>query len=241
LPGSLEAVVEKALAKDPAERYKSAGELMSAFAHALTKDVITKLDEGSAKKEMSFASQLTERIDEASLPGETQIPTIAMSEKTMAEIGVNAKIPKESAVKHKTKKPAQKEKQYQKPTPHISKEIEKPTQPSFIHQLKSKPLLLVLIGLIVVAILAFALKGTSGGLSCSSVEECVDRMGQLQAQGDLDGALAAMDKATSMVPRERHTDYAWIWCERAILLEQLDKINQSDESREICAAWGRGE
>jgi preprotein translocase subunit Sss1 len=164
-----------------------------------------------------------------------------MSEKTMAEIGVNAKIHKESAVKHKTKKPAQKEKQYQKPTPHISKEIEKPTQSSFIHQLKSKPLLLVLIGLIVVAILAFALKGTSGGLSCSSVEECVDRMGQLQAHGDLDGVLAAMDKATSMVPRERHTDFAWIWCERAIVLEQLGKINQSDESREICAAWGRGE
>jgi len=241
LSSSIEVVVEKALAKDPAERYQSAGELTQAMAQALTKQDIAKIDAVGATADISFESQLTERIDKADLPGETQIPTIAMSEKTLAEIGGISKIPKEPAVKHKTIKPAQKEKQYQQPTPPISKEIEELTQSSAIPQLKSKQALLVIVGLIVVVILAFTLRGTSGRPSCSNVEECVDRIGELQAKGDLDGALAAMDKATSMVPRERHTDYAWIWCERAILLDQLDKINQSNESREICAAWGRGE
>ena len=241
LPKSIEAVVEKALAKDPAERYQSASELTQAMTQVLTKDVIAKLDSEGAKADKSFANLLTERMDDASLSNQGQVPTIAMSEETQAEISGIPLTPKESVIKPKAKTPVVEKKIPQESKIPKPKADEKPAAPSLLQQLKSRPVLLAVIGLILVAILAFALSSLSGGSFCSSVEECIARTGEMQSRGDLDGALAAMEKATSMVTRERHTDYAWIWCERAIVLEQLGRIDQSQESREICAAWERGE
>ena len=64
---------------------------------------------------------------------------------------------------------------------------------------------------------------------------------ELQNRGDLEGSLAAMEKAISMVAPEGHRDFAWIWCERAKLLSQIGRFDEANDNWIICGAWGSGE
>jgi serine/threonine protein kinase len=243
LPLAVDAVVKKALAKEPAERYQSAGEMAQALSQALPENIIAKLESNHIRNSTSTTELPTEIMEKTSLPNLAQQSTLAFGDETQADI---AGLPKETEgtkiLPVAVEEPAEKK---EKPSRLLKKQKttahEKTATSGGISNLKHRPVILVVIGLIIVIILVITLNKSFGGASCSSIDECMTRTLDLQSQGDLDGALAVMDKATSMVPRELHTEYAWIWCDRAVLLEQLGKTNQSGESRETCVAWERGD
>jgi serine/threonine protein kinase len=243
LPAAVEAVVEEALEKDPARRYQSAGELAQALAQALTVEDIAGLDgESATKKKKTLAAQPTEKMDEADLPERKPLPTVAMSEETQAEITgepVPAEVPQPEP--GAMDQPPEKVESVAKP-----KKEKKPAREAAQGRgrwLRSRPFV---IGVIVVVLLAALGLGLSSILHtptppCPNIEECMALRMDLQNQGDLNGSLVAIDRAIGMVPPEDHRGFAWIWCERSALLEKMNRLDEANDSRNICEAWERGE
>ena len=51
----------------------------------------------------------------------------------------------------------------------------------------------------------------------------------------------ALTQAIDRVAPQDHQLNANLWCERALLLEQLGRMDEANGSRANCEAWGRGE
>jgi hypothetical protein len=182
-------------------------------------------------------------MNKTSLVAREQQPTVAMSEETRVEIAgepIMAQVPKpepEVVVKPPVNEdrpvPLEKEKKH-----GHGEKIEKPGK---FKRFRSRPFVIVLMAVILLAVLALGLSSLFRSSACSSIEECMTLHVDLQNKGDLEGSLAAMEKAIQMVPSESHRDFAWIWCERAILLDEMGRKDEAKANRNNCAAWERGE
>ncbi|MBN2387082.1 MAG: serine/threonine protein kinase [Anaerolineales bacterium] len=235
---AVDAVVGKALAKEPGERYQSAGELALALAQTLTEESIAELDRESAGTRSAIADQPTEGMDEASLPGRARLPTVAMGDETRAgiagELAGAEPVPPELEIATPELDPTG-----QKPRPVTARQ--KPAGPSLIERLKAKPVLYGIIGLVAIAILVIVFSSLLGGGGCDSIDACIVRAEQLRGQGDVEGAIDAYGRAADMVPQEEHPSFAWLWCTRADLLSEVGRHDQATGDRDICMAWERGE
>ena len=242
LSASLEKVIFKAVEKEPKDRYQTAVELYDAFEDALTPDLIAQLD-GGEKLEAPDISALPTMVDEGVVTERfSELPTELMGVETIADLtGDPVSQPEEepASVPKTTITP--------KPGPPESAKSESvessKNQPSLSWQerLKKNPVGLAVIGLVIIAIMALAFSSFSGGTSCSSVEECMGLTEERIGQGDMDGALAGIEKAIDLVPGNEHPPHAWLWCDRAGILEALDRPEEADESYQTCGAWERGE
>ncbi len=237
LPAGVEAVVEKALAKEPAMRYQSAGELAQALAQALKTEDIANLDQEAAEKK-KLAAQPTEKMDEAELPERKPLPTVVIGDATRAQImgeAVAAQVPQPVTMEQP---PEKKEIPF---TPKKKTKSEKAAAPGWMKQLKSRPILFVLIGVVLVGILILVISSLSGGVSCATVEDCVVIANPLRDQGDLEGYLKYIDAALDRVPADRHPAYAGLWCDRGDVEKQLGQMDEAIRSFTNCMDWTQGD
>jgi hypothetical protein len=221
-------------------RYQSAGELAQALAQALTAEDIAKLDQEAAEKKKRLATQPTEKMDEAALPERKSLPTVAMGEATRAQITgepVAAQVPQPEPVMmdqppEKTGIPV---------TPRKKIKSEKAAAPGWMNRLKSRPVLFIVIGVVLVGVLILVISSLSGGVSCSTVEDCVAQANPLRDQGDLTGYLAYIAAAIDRVPADRHPAYAGLWCDRGDVERQLRQVDEAIRSFTSCMDWTQGD
>jgi serine/threonine protein kinase len=76
LPAEAEAVILKALAKDPHQRYQSAGEMVQALEKALPAPVAAALDASDGKVEISIAERPTELIESQAVQSAREQPGV---------------------------------------------------------------------------------------------------------------------------------------------------------------------
>ncbi|NQU30934.1 MAG: serine/threonine protein kinase [Anaerolineae bacterium] len=244
LSASLEKVIFKAVEKEPKDRYETAVELYDAFEDALTPDLIAHLD-GGLKLETPDISALPTMVDEDILTEKlSELPTELMGAETIADLtGEPASQPEEepAPVPKTTITPEARPPESAKSESSVSIDPERQSSLSWLDRLKKSPLSLVVIGLVIIAILALAFTSFSGGASCSNVEDCMALVGERMEQGDMDGALSAIEKAIDLVSENEHQAHSWLWCDRAGILETLDRPEEANESYQTCGAWERGE
>ena len=243
LPPSVEAVVRKALAKDPVERYQSAGELAQALKQALPEDVVARLDQVEVGKTTSTMDQPTELMEAGDLPGRTQQPTMAIGDETRAEIaGIPPAIQAARLEPSGFKKTAEQE---GKPTPPTQEQKperhEKPAAAEGKKRSMSRLILFGVIGVVLVGILVLVITNLPGGVSCSSVEDCFLRANPLRDQGDLEGYLEYIGAAIDQVPADQHPRYAGLWCDRGDVERQLGQLDEAIRSYTSCIDWTQGD
>jgi len=242
LPRSIEKVINKTLEKDRKDRYKNAEALYQALETALTPELIAKLNAVDTGGKRSVASLPTMQMDGKA--DRANLPTEAMGVDTLAKVtDLPASQPDEEPVTE-TRVATKPETAPPLPdAPAKSTIRSKKSKPSTagLARLRSRSIVFILIGVVVIAALVYAATYFSGGTSCSTFDECMGMAGELWGAGDRYGALEAIDRAIATVPDEDHIPHAWVWCDRAALLDELGDFDAANASRETCAAWEHGE
>jgi serine/threonine protein kinase len=244
LPSSVEAVVVKALEKEPGMRYQSAGKLAQALAEELTPDLMAELDQGVTKKtNTKLAPQPTEKMNEASLPGQRRLPTVVMSEEERAGIGVKPpaapsadSMPKGPSIPVGEPKPGKAQGGFSS-----AAKSGKAPGPSWRERPRSKFLLFGIMGLVIVVALVLVFVNLPKNTECQSLEACIALADDMIRQENPEGAIEAYGRAGEMIPLQEHRPNAWIWCTRADLLEQVGRHDEAVANRVMCAIWQRGE
>ncbi|MBC8336879.1 MAG: protein kinase [Anaerolineales bacterium] len=241
IPFSLEKVIFKAVEKEPQERYQTALELYTAFENALAPEIIAQLNGSDMPKSVDISSlptMIEEKVDEIS-----ELPTEMMGEETIAQllddkpassVDDEPASAMETVVSARDAMPVSPE-----PEPMPEKKIESApkSEPP-----KKKPATLAIAGIVALIAIVIALIAFSGGFaSCSTPESCSELSNQQIEQGDMEGALEALDKALRLVPHEEQQGYFWLWCDRGGLLETLGRPDEANDSFQNCAAWEHGE
>jgi len=244
IPRSVENVIEKAVEKDPRNRYQSASEFATAFENALTPEAIAKLDSTFTPGEHPVTALPTMVGEADASTKRSDLPTVAMGEQTLADVIDQPAsrpqpelVPAAGNIEPQTEpsRPAGERKAASGP-----KDTKSPAAP-WLARLKSRPVVLGVIGLVVIVIFIFALSSMSGAGKCTSVDACIAMAQDLSGQGDVEGAIEAFGRAAEMVPPEDHRAFAWVWCDRATMLDTLGRHDQAEGDRGICDAWDRGE
>lgn len=241
LPEAAEQVLLKALAKDPKERYLSAKEMVQALEKALPPERITELDSPQAQASTPVSALPTMLVEEQPAEDWARLPTVAMSEETRLEMLGTA-----LAAGEPIPEPAAPELVVNKETPVRALKIPKPKAEKIPanspwNRLKSRPVLFILIGVVLIGILILVATSLSGGASCTTVEDCIARANPLRDQGDLAGYLKYFDAALARVPADQHPPYAGLWCDRGDVEKQLGQINQAISSFTNCRDWTQGD
>jgi serine/threonine protein kinase len=228
LPTAAEAVVLKALAKNPQDRYRTAGDLIRALEKALPEETIAKLDGSKEQSPVSLAQQSTQIMEDQPAPSRAQMPTEVMEISTDAE--------KSSPVSEE--KPVRAEKAAPSKTPA------KPTLPSRPNPLKSRRALFVAIGLVaaaVLAIVAWLLAGRSAGMICKTLDECIAVVNTMRMEGDLPGLVNALNAAIDHVAGDQHRPNAALWCDKGDAERELGRTADARASYTNCRDWTEGD
>jgi serine/threonine protein kinase len=245
LPAPVEKVLNTAMAKDRQERYGTAREFSKALDAALTPDVMAALDAINQDGKKDMGSLPTMRVEGERTPvKQSELPTVAMSKQTLAEVAgrPGAEPHPEPASEPTTiANPG-----VQPPQPTTNPESVHPLpEPrparSWLARLKPVPVALAVVGVLVVIALIFAFGNLRRDEACANVEACMGLFEQHMGNGDIDGAIIAMERAIDTVPANDHRAFAWLWCDRGTLLDEVGRHDEADASRETCMRWDRGE
>jgi serine/threonine protein kinase len=245
LPALVEKVLFTAMAKDTKDRYKTAHEFSGAFDAALTTDVIATLDAADHSEGRPIGSLPTMRVEDSQrTTRRSDQPTEAMSADTLAQVtnrpapDPQTESPPEPETRVSTRRGT--------PVPAESREFlpeipaSKPIRGRFAG-LRSWAVALVVVGVLLMIALVLAFGNLPGGKECNSVDSCMALFEQRMGAGDMDGAIQALERAIDTVPDDEHQTFAWLWCDRGGLLDEVGRHDEADASRETCMVWDRGE
>jgi serine/threonine protein kinase len=240
LPDSVDQIIRKVLEKEPQNRFQDALALYHALEKALTPEVISQLDGTGARVAAPISAMPTVRMDEPVMASRTRLPTVAMSDDTRAKI-IEPVVPKAAKGKSVAQKPEVKKEKLipsvQTFQPAVKK---KASVQTLLSRLKSKPVILVIAGVIVVAISILILSRIFNGVSCPTIQDCQAQADQLRRQGDLEGYIQYIDKALDLVYSIDYPAFAILWCDRGDAERQLGQISQASGSYTNCIEWTQG-
>jgi serine/threonine protein kinase len=246
LPADVEQVVLKALAKESQDRYQNAREMVLALEGALSPELITQLDASGTQESIPRAAMPTVLMEAEEHPpaSKSQAPTELISEEMRSELA-NEPVRLEAAMPEPVKRETESKKEEaaiktkgsrvaKAPRPKTQERIA--AKPIW-ERLKSRPVLFIVIGVVLVGILILVISSLSGGASCSTLEDCLARANPLRDQGDLAGYLKYIDAALARVPADQHPPHAGLWCDRGDAEKQLGQISQAMISFKYCMDW----
>jgi tRNA A-37 threonylcarbamoyl transferase component Bud32 len=223
LPRGLVQVVERALAKDPANRFASAAVLMDNFENALP---------GSTNLEQEAVPEHAATVvmeDSAEAPGETVVmqdesaleATIVMEEEAASPRSDVDATPEPALPPEPAGAPTQGE--------------EGRRQGTAVRRWLPLGLVLATIGLVVVG----AVSGwfSSPGPKCGELGQCVELANNALRNGHHADAVALYDQAFQQISPDEQPPFAELWCRRADALLALDRPDEAVQSFESCAAW----
>ncbi|MFC2028842.1 serine/threonine protein kinase [Chloroflexota bacterium] len=249
LPIEIENIVLKAIEKDPSNRYQTCIELFQAFDAALTQDLIGILDEGDHSSPQQM-SDLPTMLDEGGLEeGISEKATELMGQEARAAIigEPETSTKQEPDVPLEEEIPGQEAKGGSKtdevPDKEPGEELEDAVISTKKPASKIRNIIIAAAAIVLLVVVAILISGnfpTNNGL-CASFDECMAQQIVLWEQGDPYGAIESMDRAIGFVADDVHQDFAWVWYDRAVMLEEIGEFGEADISREMAAAWERGE
>lgn len=244
LPEAVEAVVQKALAKQPADRFRSASALAASLDKALAAMVET------TKPSPEAASLAGE---DAVLPDEDQpdelAATVVMPETPDEEILAT------TVVMEGQSDEAQPDVETPSPVMPVESSVGEveggappvvQSEPERSTTTKRRWLPLALGGLfIAAAVVVLVLTGVfrpSGEVAdCPNVDECLAHAYEAFDAGDPDSAIKFFERAAGMVPEDARWERAQMHCELGHAFLALDQANHAIESFETCLAWAGDE
>lgn len=219
LPVEVDAVISRALAKDPRERYPTALEMAQALERALPIEAIATVDEAGSTAGSSISA----------------LPTVLMQDKTQ-KMPVAAEPPVQEHAA---------EAQSPAVTPVLEERVqESPTEAHRPHMRRWSRFLLValaILGLIALAVLLFVNRGPISESECSTFEACMIQADDLRSQGNLVGYVDSVAMALDRVPANEHPATAFLWCDRADALKELGRVDESRENYHLCIEWTEGD
>ena len=220
IPRELEKVIQKALEKDPTDRYSSAEELKRALDNALSGVRVPE-------QELHHAPTVDEALSSQTTPELYDKATIAMPPE-------DESAPEESIVSQ--------------PTVAMDAEPTKspPIQKSETrHTRKTLPVKLIF-GIIGAVLLALLLiwgipKLGESVADCNSVESCHSLAEERLGRNDVNGAIAAIETAIGYVPENEHPPFAQFWCLKGEAYMTIEEFDAALWSFEDCQAWTEGD
>jgi serine/threonine protein kinase len=255
LPPALEEVMRKALAKEPADRYQQAMDLVHDLENVLTSKAIAKLEAADSESKPSKAALPTVHMEEPAI-GRSQLPTEVMEDWAGLSFEPNAQRGTPEANAEKIAETQIQPGMSSKPIEPTDQSEADAALPESLGQGKSHTMAFVRrhgktlgISLAFVAILVLAIliaprfinKGPVSEPECSALEMCLAQAGKLRDQGDLVGYVDTVIRAFEYVPANEHRSVAFLWCDRADALKELGRADEARENYHLCIDWTEGD
>ncbi|MBT3389958.1 MAG: serine/threonine protein kinase [Chloroflexi bacterium] len=244
IPPALEAVIEKALEKDPAQRYASADEFKNALDEAF--DVIPVPQQDARRAPSAAEARSRERLpevyDKATVAMQAQDDPI--SKQTIASRPTVAMEPAEADMAEK----ATVAMEVEAPMPQKSQRVSERQSGQTSQPAARANRIKIIFGFIGAAILALLLiwgipklSGGGSATECVSIEECQILAEELLRNGDATAAVETLDVALRYADAEAHPHHAHLWCLRGEALASLERFDEAIWSFEDCQGWTEGD
>ena len=244
IPPALEAVIQKTLEKDPAQRYASADEFKNALDEAFEGHLVPEPDarRAPAAAEARSSESRPEVYDKATIAMQAEDDPI--SKQTIASRPTVAMEPDEADLAEKATVAMEAEAPKPQKSQMVSKSKSGQTSQTATQAKRTK----LIFGIVGAAILALLLiwgipKLSSGGSAteCVSIEECQILAEELLRNGDATAAVEALDVALRYADAEAHPPHAHLWCLRGEALTSLERFDEAIWSFEDCQGWTEGD
>jgi serine/threonine protein kinase len=222
LPSSAELAIQKALAKDPQDRYPSASEMARALENAFPPESIAKLDAVGADALPPPAFQPTLQFEEPPAPAGNAQPPAAPPASAEAPAGEGTKTPVALPM----------------PSPPAMDGIR--SRLRLPNRLKTRRWL-ILTGVGILAMLAitaiYFLRAPSNTTGCPTVDECMVVAQAMKVQGNMAAYIDNIGIALTRVPSDQRPRFAMLWCDKADAERDLGRIADAKASFNNCSIW----
>jgi len=232
LPAEVEAVLNKALAKEPRDRYQAAGELAAAFQQALSVKPLSSTPAilNSAPQIQPVQGVRPPVMIAAAPPPSVPPPPVAVNKEAASARSVSSSAPAAGAVSVRPE-------QSVRPAAAAS-----PKKRKISCLWLFLPVVLVLGGLAVFGFLVFeSYEQQVITKGCDSPESCLDRANQFVADGKPALALPALNQAIELVPADNHPTYARLVCRRGDVYLMLERNDMAARDFTQCIEWIEGD
>lgn len=254
LPAQAEAVLNKALAKEPLDRYQSAGELAATF-HQVLGMVSARIPAATPgeslpvqpAKPSTGGAPTGARVETFSSPASIQPPAaarVAPVEALPPQVAsVSSRAASASSANDLRSASAQHELKADSPVVQSDLPEFQSDQPSAAartpHKRSRWLWLLILLPLLAVAgFLAFgAIRQQTLTQGCNTPETCLDQANRLAEQGNPVLSLPALNRAIDLVPANAHPGHAGLLCRRGDINLSIERFELAQRDFTLCIDW----